>query len=175
MNDHTITMSGARSDSGRAMDDMKLVSVQIGRPRNVQWHGKLVSTGIYKEPVAGRIMVHRLNLDGDQQADLTVHGGPDKAVYVYPIGRRSLNGAASLSVSSERISRSRRCWKRRCTSATYFELGMCSSKSPNRGSPATSWASRWARCNFPSGSGQWPHRILLARHRRRGGWCRRLD
>jgi MOSC domain-containing protein YiiM len=65
---------------------MKLVSVQIGRPRNVQWHGKLVSTGIYKEPVDGRrIMVHRFNLNGDQQADLTVHGGPDKAIYVYPV------------------------------------------------------------------------------------------
>jgi len=64
---------------------MKLVSVQVGRPRTVQWHGKAVSTGIYKEPVAGRILLHRLNLDGDQQADLTVHGGPDKAVYVYPV------------------------------------------------------------------------------------------
>ena len=63
---------------------MKLVSVQVGRPRRVGWHGKLISTGIYKEPVAGRIMLHRFNLDGDQQADLTVHGGPDKAVYVYP-------------------------------------------------------------------------------------------
>ena len=63
---------------------MKLVSVQVGRPRTVQWHGKAMATGIYKEPVAGRIMLHRLNLDGDQQADLTVHGGRDKAVYVYP-------------------------------------------------------------------------------------------
>ena len=63
---------------------MKLVSVQVGRPRTVRWHGKPVSTGIYKEPVAGRIMLHRFNLDGDQQADLTVHGGQDKAVYVYP-------------------------------------------------------------------------------------------
>ena len=63
-------------------DMMKLVSVQVGRPRTVQWHGKAVSTGIYKEPVAGRLMLHRLNLEGDQQADLTVHGGRDKAVYV---------------------------------------------------------------------------------------------
>ena len=63
---------------------MKLVSVQIGRPRTVRWHGKPVSTGIYKEPVAGRIMLYQFNLDGDQQADLTVHGGQDKAVYVYP-------------------------------------------------------------------------------------------
>ncbi len=63
---------------------MKLASVQIGRPRTVRWHGKPVSTGIYKEPVAGRIMLHRFNLGGDEQADLTVHGGRDKAVYVYP-------------------------------------------------------------------------------------------
>lgn len=63
---------------------MKLVSVQVGRPRRVRWHGKSVSTGIYKEPVAGRIMLHRFNVDGDQQADLTVHGGLGKAVYVYP-------------------------------------------------------------------------------------------
>jgi MOSC domain-containing protein YiiM len=63
---------------------MKLVSVQVGRPCTVRWHRKPVSTGIYKEPMAGRIMVYRLNLDGDQQADLTVHGGVDKAVYVYP-------------------------------------------------------------------------------------------
>ena len=63
---------------------MKLVSVQVGRPRTVRWRGKAVSTGIYKEPVAGRIMLRRNNLDGDRQADLTVHGGLDKAVYVYP-------------------------------------------------------------------------------------------
>lgn len=63
---------------------MKLVSVQVGRPRRVRWRGKTVTTGIYKEPVAGRIMLRRFNLDGDQQADLTVHGGRDKAVYVYP-------------------------------------------------------------------------------------------
>src|SRR5437899_10260629 len=65
-------------------DDRKLVSVQVGRARMVWWRGKAVSTGIYKEPVAGRIMLHRFNLDGDQQADLTVHGGQDKAVYAYP-------------------------------------------------------------------------------------------
>lgn len=63
---------------------MKLVSVQVGRPRTVRWHGKPVSTGIYKVPVGDRIMLYRFNLDGDQQADLTVHGGRDKAVYVYP-------------------------------------------------------------------------------------------
>lgn len=65
-------------------NEMKLVSVQVGGPRTVRWQGKPVSTGIYKEPVAGRLMLYRINLDRDRQADLTVHGGPDKAVYVYP-------------------------------------------------------------------------------------------
>jgi MOSC domain-containing protein YiiM len=63
---------------------MKLVSLQVGRPREVRLRGTRVSTGIYKEPVDGRIMLHRFNLEGDGQADLTVHGGWDKAVYVYP-------------------------------------------------------------------------------------------
>jgi MOSC domain-containing protein YiiM len=63
---------------------MKLVSVNVGHPRAVIWKGKEVTTGIFKEPVEGRIIMRTLNLDGDRQADLTVHGGPSKAVYVYP-------------------------------------------------------------------------------------------
>ncbi|MFQ5695344.1 MAG: MOSC domain-containing protein [Terriglobia bacterium] len=62
----------------------RLISVNVGLPRTVTWHGKPVTSGIFKEPVAGRIRMRRLNLDGDKQADLTVHGGPDMAVYVYP-------------------------------------------------------------------------------------------
>jgi len=63
---------------------MKLISVNVGLPREVTWKGKTVSTGIFKEPVSKRAMVRSLNLDGDGQADLTVHGGLDKAIYVYP-------------------------------------------------------------------------------------------
>jgi MOSC domain-containing protein YiiM len=63
---------------------MKLISVNVGLPREVTWKGKTVSTGIFKQPVSERVMVRSLNLDGDGQADLTVHGGLDKAVYVYP-------------------------------------------------------------------------------------------
>ncbi len=63
---------------------MKLISVNVGLPREVTWKGKTVRTGIFKEPVNKRVMVRALNLDGDGQADLTVHGGADKAVYVYP-------------------------------------------------------------------------------------------
>ena len=64
--------------------DTKLISVNVGIPRIVMQNGDPVSTGIFKEPVAGRVMLRRLNLDGDGQADLSVHGGPTKAVYVYP-------------------------------------------------------------------------------------------
>lgn len=63
---------------------MRIVSIQVGRPRTVLSHGRAVSTGIFKQPITSRVMLRRLNLDGDQQADLTVHGGPEKAVYVYP-------------------------------------------------------------------------------------------
>ena len=63
---------------------MKLVSLNVGKPRDVRWKGRIVSTGIFKEPVSGRIAVRTLNLDGDGQADLSVHGGPEKAVYLYP-------------------------------------------------------------------------------------------
>lgn len=63
---------------------MQLISVNVGLPREVTWKGKTVRTGIFKEPVSERVMVRELNLDGDRQADLTVHGGVDKAVYVYP-------------------------------------------------------------------------------------------
>lgn len=61
-----------------------LVSVNVGLPREVTWKGKSVTTGIFKEPVAGPVHLRRHNLDGDAQADLSVHGGPTKAVYVYP-------------------------------------------------------------------------------------------
>jgi MOSC domain-containing protein YiiM len=63
---------------------MKLISVNVGLPRIVMSNGESVSTGIFKEPVAGRVVLRRLNLDGDRQADLSVHGGPSKAVYAYP-------------------------------------------------------------------------------------------
>ena len=63
---------------------MNLISVNVGLPREVSWKGKPVSTGIFKVPVEGRVAVRRHNLEGDRQADLTVHGGEAKAVYAYP-------------------------------------------------------------------------------------------
>ena len=64
---------------------MKLISVNIGLPRTVTWHGRTVTTGIFKQPVKGRVPLRKINLDGDRQADLTVHGGEHKAVYCYPV------------------------------------------------------------------------------------------
>jgi MOSC domain-containing protein YiiM len=63
---------------------VKLISVNIGLPRLLIRDGDPVSTGIFKDPVAGRVMLRTLNLEGDRQADLSVHGGPTKAVYAYP-------------------------------------------------------------------------------------------
>ncbi len=64
---------------------MKLVSVNTGLPREVKWHGRMVTTAIFKEPFAGRVALRKLNLEGDRQADLTVHGGEHKAVHCYSL------------------------------------------------------------------------------------------
>lgn len=64
---------------------MKLVSLNVGLPREVSWHNTIVTTGIFKQPVSGRVALRKLNLDGDRQADLRVHGGEYKAVYCYPV------------------------------------------------------------------------------------------
>lgn len=63
---------------------MQIVSVNVGLPQRVTWRGRAVETGIFKQPVAGPVVVRALNLDGDGQADLELHGGPEKAVYAYP-------------------------------------------------------------------------------------------
>jgi len=63
---------------------MRVVSLSVGLPREVEWHGRTVLTSIFKAPVDRRLRVTTLNFEGDQQSDLSVHGGVDKAVYVYP-------------------------------------------------------------------------------------------
>jgi MOSC domain-containing protein YiiM len=63
---------------------IKLISVNVGLPQGVEWHGKVVRTSIWKKPVAGRVRAATLNLEGDRQSDLSVHGGVYKAVYAYP-------------------------------------------------------------------------------------------
>src|SRR3989442_8992745 len=76
---------GPRSGRARPPDrGMRVVSVNVGLPREVAWRGKTVTTAIFKEPVAGRVALRSLNLDGDRQADPTVHGGRGKAAHAYP-------------------------------------------------------------------------------------------
>jgi MOSC domain-containing protein YiiM len=62
----------------------KIISLNVGLPRTVTWHEHAVTTGIFKQPVEGRIFLRTVDLDGDRQADLSVHGGEYKAVYCYP-------------------------------------------------------------------------------------------
>jgi len=63
---------------------MKLLSINLGMPKEVFHEGRMIRSGIFKAPVEGPVRVNALNLEGDRQADLTVHGGPSKAVYAYP-------------------------------------------------------------------------------------------
>jgi MOSC domain-containing protein YiiM len=77
---------------------MKVVAISVGGPRDVLWHGRSVQTSIFKTPVSHRVHVASSNIEGDQQSDLSVHGGPEKAVYAYPaehydFWRRELPGA----------------------------------------------------------------------------------
>jgi MOSC domain-containing protein YiiM len=66
------------------VEGMKLVSLNVARPRLAVYKGATINTGIFKQPVSGPVQLRTLNLDGDRQADLSVHGGPYKAVYAYP-------------------------------------------------------------------------------------------
>ena len=63
---------------------MKVVSLSVGGPRKVDWNGRAVLTSIFKTPTNRRLKVTALNIEGDQQSDLSVHGGYEKAVYAYP-------------------------------------------------------------------------------------------
>jgi MOSC domain-containing protein YiiM len=62
----------------------RIISLNVGVPRHVEWNHQRVVTGIFKEPIVGPLTARRLGLNGDRQADLTVHGGPEKALYAYP-------------------------------------------------------------------------------------------
>jgi MOSC domain-containing protein YiiM len=63
---------------------MRILSLNVGLPKEVPGANAMIRTGIFKSPVTGRVMLRKLNFDGDRQADLSVHGGPHKAVYLYP-------------------------------------------------------------------------------------------
>ena len=89
--DRRHSSSGDRAQSQhvsatRKRSDMaRLLSVNVGLPRDIEWKGRTVHTGIWKDPVRGRCRVGRLNLDGDGQGDLAGHGGEQRAVFVYQI------------------------------------------------------------------------------------------
>jgi MOSC domain-containing protein YiiM len=63
----------------------RLLSLNVGLPRDVPWQGRTVRTAVWKEPVQGRRMARRLNVDGDGQGDLAGHGGEHRAIFVYQI------------------------------------------------------------------------------------------
>lgn len=67
------------------MNTVRLLRICVSKSKIINWNGNKIPTGIFKTPVDGKVRVGKLNLDGDEQADLTVHGGPDKAVYAYPV------------------------------------------------------------------------------------------
>lgn len=91
----------------------RLLSVNVGLPQAVDTGARVVETAIWKQPVQGRVRVRGVNLDGDRQADLSVHGGPDKAVYAYAIeetrlwegdlGRRLGAGAFGENLTTEGV------------------------------------------------------------------------
>ena len=81
----------------------RLLSVNVGLPRDIEWQGKTVHTAVWKAPVQGRRLVRRLNIDGDGQGDLAGHGGEHRAVFVYQI-------------------ESYRYWQRRVRSSVFYHL-----------------------------------------------------
>src|SRR5215467_7880147 len=88
----------------------RLLSVNVGLPRDIKWQGKTVHTAVWKAPVQGRRMVRRLNIDGDGQGDLAGHGGEHRAVFVdqiasYQYWQKRLVAAGSPMGSSGRIYR----------------------------------------------------------------------
>src|SRR5664279_665809 len=108
---------------GQDQQDMQLISVNTGLPQEVTWHGRVVITAIYKQPVDGRVAVRKLNLDGDRQADLSVHGGEHKAIYstrshTTTTGSDSCPGAICPWPSLGKTSPPTACWKPQSILAT---------------------------------------------------------
>ena len=107
-----------RADGGQdeASRIGRVVSVNVGQPRQVRWHDRNVTTAIWKQPVAGRDPVAGVNLDGDDQADRRVHGGPTKSIYAYAAEDYGGGPAARLAARAGHLRREpdhRRCRPRR--------------------------------------------------------------
>ena len=84
-----------------------LLSVNVGRPKNVAWQGKTVYTGVWKHPVDGPAMVRRFNIDGDGQGDLAGHGGEQRAVLVYQSSPTVTGSSTSAGMTSATASSGR--------------------------------------------------------------------
>jgi MOSC domain-containing protein YiiM len=111
----------------------RLLSVNVGLPRDIEWQGKTVHTAVWKTPVQGRRMTRRLNIDGDGQGDLAGHGGEHRAVFIYQIesiviGKTSSAETTLSMASSERILQSRDWRILKCTSAIITGSAMPCSK-----------------------------------------------
>ena len=132
-----------------------LLSVNVGMPKDVPWHGQTVHTGVWKHPVTGPRMVRRLNIDGDGQGDTARPrrraagraGLPDRLLPVLAAALRPRRLRATAS--SGRTSPSTACPTTRCASATGTASARPSSRSPSRGSPATGWACGWVSPSCP--------------------------
>ena len=126
----------------------RLVSVNIGLPRDITWRGKTVHTGIWKSPVPGRLIVRKLNIDGDGQGDLGGHGGVNRAVMVYQLDsyrywERILSRTDfSYGQFGENFTVDG-CLTSKCASATATGSALLYSRYHSRGSPATASAFAW--------------------------------
>jgi MOSC domain-containing protein YiiM len=101
----------------------RLLSVNVGLPRDVDWNGKTTRTAAWKSPVEGRLTIRTLNIEGDSQADLAGHGGEQRAVFVYQMDSFTfLGGVISVSASSARTSQLRDLRIKR--SASVIDTGL---------------------------------------------------
>ena len=124
----------------------RLLSVNVGLPRDIEWKGRTVHTGIWKDPVRGRCRVRRLNLDGDGQGDLAGHGGEQRAVFVYQIEsyrywQQQLKRADFVPDNSARTSRLKDCPTMPRASETVIRSAAPYSRSLNLAPPAIASAS----------------------------------
>ena len=136
------------SDRGRLSDQMKILSVNVGGPREVEWKGKLIRTSIFKSPQNGSVRVFKLNLEGDKQSDLTVHGGVDKAVYAYPsehysFWRQEFPDLEITWGASAKTSPQKDCWRPLFISAILLRSGPRVLSSPSLDCPALNSAYAW--------------------------------
>jgi MOSC domain-containing protein YiiM len=129
----------------RTPPSLKIISVNLGLPREVQWKGKTVSTAIFKTPVSDRVTLRFLNFDGDRQADLSVHGGQNKAIYAYPSEHYEFwhgefpDVALPWGMFGENLT-TEGLREEAVQLGDRFRIVPLSSSSPSRECPASNWA-----------------------------------